>query len=429
MKEETSSKTARWQTAAAPKAQKQLGGDQAEAQPLRVLIVAPSFDILGGQSVQAARLIDRLREETLVDVAFLPINPRLPGVLRKLQSIKYVRTVVTSILYVATLLARVRKYDVIHVFSASYFSFVLAPMPAILIGKLYGKKILLNYHSGEAEDHLSRWRRSAIPTIRIADKLIVPSPYLVRTFAKAGLRASPIFNLIELDQFPFRERPALRPVFLSNRNFEKHYGVDLVLRAFAIIQKRIPESRLIIAGDGPERTSLEELARDLNLQNAEFTGRVGHERIVELYDSADIFLNGSEIDNQPLSLLEAFACGLPVVTTDAGGIPDMVVPGKTALVVPRGEYEQLAASALYLLDDSVLAQSIIQQAREECRKYQWDAVRNQWLNEYYELAGGSGARQIGPEYERVLSKTGETVDSGNANQPHAELEENQRAAL
>jgi len=396
---------------------------------LRVLIVAPSFDILGGQAVQAARLLDRLAQEPGLKADFLAVNPRLPGVLRKLQSIKYVRTVVTSLAYIASLFSRVWKYDVIHIFSASYFSFVLAPTPALLIGKLYRKKLLLNYHSGEAADHLQRWRRSAIPTIRIADELIVPSPYLVRTFSKLGLRAASIFNLIETDRFRFRARLALRPVFLSNRNFEKHYGVDRVLRAFAIIQNRIPEARLIVAGDGPERTSLERLARELNLQNAEFTGRVGHERVVELYDSADIFLNGSEIDNQPLSLLEAFACGLPVVTTDAGGIPDMVVPGKTALVVPIGEYEQLATNALRLLDDSALAQGIIKQAREECQKYQWEAVRNQWLNVYYELAAGSGTRQMRPDYERVVSKTGESVDSGDAQQPHAELEENQRATL
>jgi glycosyltransferase involved in cell wall biosynthesis len=390
-----------------------------KTEKLRVLIVAPSFDILGGQSVQAVRLLERLRQEPGLEVGFLAVNPRLPGVLRKLQAIKYVRTVVTSIAYLTSLFSRVWKYDIIHIFSASYFSFVLAPTPALLIGRLYGKKLLLNYHSGEAEDHLQRWRRSAIPTMRIADELIVPSPYLVRTFAQVGLRARPIFNLIELDRFPFRERRALRSVFLSNRNFEKHYGVDRVLRAFAIIQKRVPEARLIIAGDGPERRSLEQLAQDLNLQNAEFKGRVGHEKVVELYDSADIFLNGSEIDNQPLSLLEAFACGLPVVTTDAGGIPDMVVPGKTALVVPRGDYQQLAASALHLLDDSALARSIIQQAREECRKYQWEAVRQRWLNVYHELAGGSGARQMNPETERVVSKIGETVESVEAKQPHA----------
>src|SRR5690242_16947700 len=119
---------------------------------LRVLIVAPSFDILGGQSVQAAQLFDHLRQEQSIEAGFLPINPRLPGLLRYLQKIKYVRTFVTSIAYVISLLLQVRKYDVLHVFSASYFSFVLAPTPAILVGKFYGRKVLLNYHSGERSE-------------------------------------------------------------------------------------------------------------------------------------------------------------------------------------------------------------------------------------------------------------------------------------
>ena len=85
---------------------------------LRFLIVAASLDILGGQAVQAERLVRHLQSESSVEVAFLPINPRLPGKLRKLQSIKYVRTVTTSILYILNLLREVRKYDVIHIFSA-----------------------------------------------------------------------------------------------------------------------------------------------------------------------------------------------------------------------------------------------------------------------------------------------------------------------
>jgi glycosyltransferase involved in cell wall biosynthesis len=361
----------------------------ADSQPvsngLRVLIVAPTFGILGGQSVQAARLLDHLRKEPSLRVGFLPINPRLPGVLGSLQRIKYVRTVVTSIAYGLSLLVQVRRYDVIHVFSASYFSFVLAPTPAILIAKLYRRKVLLNYHSGEAEDHLRRWRRTAIPTIKLADALVVQSEYLVEVFAQFGLKAHAIYNIIDTGKFRFRERVPLRPVFLSNRNLESHYGVDRVLRAFAIIQAKVPEASLKVVGDGSQRPSLEALASDLGLQNITFTGQVDPNSIFDVYDAADIYLNGSEIDNQPLSLLEAFACGLPIVTTDAGGIPFMVIDGKTGMVVPRGDYQQMADRALRLLNDSALTKTIVEQGRQECRKYAWESVRDQWLNTYEKL--------------------------------------------
>jgi glycosyltransferase involved in cell wall biosynthesis len=357
--------------------------------PVRVLIVAPSFGILGGQSVQAARLLERLRQEPSLEVGFLPINPRLPGGLHHLQSIKYVRTIVTSMAYVLSLLARVYRYDVIHVFSASYLSFVLAPTPAILIGKLYRRKVLLNYHSGEAEDHLQRWQRSAISTIRLVDSIIVPSEYLVRVFASFGLKATAIYNLIDTSTFRFRERSPLRPVFLSNRNLESHYGVDRVLRAFAIIQQRIPQASLTVAGDGSQRQSLERLAGDLKLQNTQFVGQIAPANFAEVYDAADIFLNGSEIDNQPLSILEAFSCGLPVVTTDAGGIPDIVQDRRTGMVVSRGDHVEIANRALALLENPVLAKQIIDDARQECLKYSWEAVRDAWMSAYHGIENRS----------------------------------------
>lgn len=360
--------------------------------PVRVLIVAPSFGILGGQSVQAARLMDRLKEEPSLEVGFLPINPQLPAGLHHLQRIKYVRTVVTSIAYVLSLLARVYKYDVIHVFSASYFSFVLAPTPAILIGKLYRRKVLLNYHSGEAEDHLQRWRRSAIPTIRLVDSIVVPSEYLVRVFGEFGLKATAIYNLIDTSKFRFRERAPLRPVFLSNRNLESHYGVDRVLRAFAIVQQAIPHATLTVAGDGSQRPALKALAQDLNLQNTQFTGQIAPAGIADVYDAADIFLNGSEIDNQPLSILEAFSCGLPVVTTDAGGIPDIVEDRRTGMVVSRGDYVEMARRALALLEDRALAKKLVDHARQECLKYSWEAVRDAWMSAYHGFENRSPIR-------------------------------------
>jgi glycosyltransferase involved in cell wall biosynthesis len=353
------------------------------------LIVAASLDILGGQAVQAERLVRHLQQEPSLEVSFLAINPRLPGKLRKLQSIKYVRTVTTSLLYVLNLLREVRKYDVIHIFSASYLSFLIAPTPAIFVSKLYGKKIVLNYHSGEAEDHLRRWRRSTLPILNLCDAIVVPSEYLVRVFSSFGLKASAIFNIIELDKFAFRERNQLRPVFLSNRNLEPHYGVDCVLRAFARIQQQTPEASLTVVGDGSQREALEKLTTELNLQHTSFTGRVEHEQIYEHYTNADVFLNASRIDNQPLSILEAFACGLPVVTTNAGGIPDIVTDQKTGLVVAVDDCKTLAERATKLLCDRNMSITITKNAREECSKYTWEVVCEQWLRLYREVAGNS----------------------------------------
>jgi glycosyltransferase involved in cell wall biosynthesis len=340
------------------------------------------MDIVGGQAVQAVRLIEHLKQEPSVTVDFLPVNPRLPGVLRRLQSIKYVRTITTSTLYWLNLFTTIPFFDVIHIFSASYFSFLLAPAPAIIVARLFGKRIVLNYHSGEAEDHLQRWPRTSIPLLKIADEIVVPSPYLVRVFAKFGLRAKAIFNVIDFDKLTFRKRGGLRPLFLSNRNLEAHYGVDVVLRAFAIIQKRFPNASLKVAGEGACRESLQELAAELNLRNVEFVGSVTRERMAELYNQADCFLNGSRIDNQPLSILESFASGLPVLTTNAGGIPDLVTDGETALVVAINDHEALARGAITLIEQPELADRLVTEASEECGRYTWEAVRNEWLNSY-----------------------------------------------
>jgi len=353
--------------------------------PLRVLIVAPSLEILGGQAVQASRLLQKLSEEPSIEVSFLPVNPRLPGVFRKLQEIRYVRTVVTSMMFRGLLLARLRRYDVVHVFSASYLSFVLAPTPAILVARLYGKKIVLNYRSGEAADHLRRWRRTAIPTIRLADEVAVPSGYLVDVLAQFEIVSRPISNFVDLDHFPFRERRLPRPVFLSNRNLEPLYNVECALRAFTIIQQRLPDARLIVAGDGSQRERLEALSEELDLRNVEFRGRVAPEQMQSLYDEADVYLNSPNIDNMPGSIIEAFASGLPVVTTCAGGIPYIVNDNSTGLVIHCGDHEAMAEAALTLLKDEALWRRITIRAREECERYQWEFVKNEWLKLYHQF--------------------------------------------
>ena len=357
---------------------------------LRVLVVAPSLDILGGQSRQAVRLMEGLKHEPDLEVGFLPHNPRLPGILRSLQSIKYVRTVVTMLYYVALLLWRVRKYDIIHIFCASYYSYSMSAIPALAISRLYGKKSILNYRSGEAEDHLGTWR-TAVPTIKWADEVVVPSGYLVDVFARSGLRARAINNIVELERFTYRERRPLRPVFLTSRLLEPLYNVPCVLRAFQIIQERYPEATLTIAADGFLRRDLEALARDLKLRNAEFIGFVKFKDMPALYDAADIYLSATNIDNMPSSLTESMACGLNVVTTDGGGaIPYIMTNEVTGLIVNRDDHQALASAAIRLLNDDALAVKLVRNAHESSKKFTWPHIRNEWLNLYKQLAKEKG---------------------------------------
>jgi glycosyltransferase involved in cell wall biosynthesis len=358
---------------------------------VRVCIVAPSLDILGGQAVAARALLTRLREVPSLDVDFLPHNPRLPGPLRALQRVKYVRTVATSAAYVSSLLARLGDYDVVHLFSAAYWSFVLAPLPALLVGRAKGRRVVLNYHSGELEDHLRRWPRSTA-LMRRADEIVVQSGYLVDVFARFGMRARAIYNFVDADAQPYRRRAPLRPLFLANRNFQKHYNVASVLRAFALIRERAPDARLAVAGDGPERDALHALARELGLgDSVRFLGPLPPGEMPARYDAADVYLNGSDLDNMPLSIIEAFTAGLPVVTTDAGGIPYVVRHEENGLLVQRGDPRAMADAALRLLADPELAVRLADAARREAlARYAWPAVRDEWERLYLDLAARDG---------------------------------------
>lgn len=352
---------------------------------MRVLLIAPSTVIVGGQSRQAAKLLDLLGRESALEVGFVPHNPVLPTPFRWLQQVKYVRTIVTTSAYWLSLVRKLPQYDVAQIFSASYYSYLLSVAPAILLAKLFGTKSVLNYRSGEAEDHLSNWPRTTVPVMRLADEIVTPSQYLVDVFARFGLRARSIFNNVDFQKFRYRERDVLAPKFLASRSLEPLYNVECTLNAFAIIQTKYPEATLTLAGDGPLRNDLEELAKKLQLRNIRFLGFVSFETMAALYDEADIYLNSPDIDNAPNSLIECMVSGLPIVTTDAGGIPYLVTHEETCLMVPRGDAVSLAGAALRFLEEPGLASRISKNAHRQAESFGWPAIREKWLSLYRSL--------------------------------------------
>lgn len=354
---------------------------------IRILLVAPSLRIMGGQAVQADLLLRHLRAEG-VDVDLLPINPMPWGPFGLLTRIKYVRTVVVSLIYVITLLQRVRRYDVVHIFSASYFSFILAPTPALLISKLYRKKTLLNYHSGEAEDHLQSWGRTVFWIFRLADALVVPSEYLVEVFKRFGFTAGSVLNVTDLETFQYRERTTLIPRLLITRNLEPLYDVETSLRAFSVIKKKHASASLTVVGSGADARRLMDLVRDLGLSDITFTGRVERAEMPSLYECSNIFLNSSVIDNMPVAILEAYSAGLPVVTTDAGGIPYIVRNGESGLVVPKRDVAALATALERVITDAELRSRIVAGGRAFVEQCRWEVIRDNWARVYRELVDG-----------------------------------------
>ncbi len=346
----------------------------------KIALVAASLEILGGQGVQARALTTELRKDGY-ELTFVPVNPSFPPALRWLRRWPYARTFLNQALFLPSLL-RLRGADVVHVFSASYWSFLLAPAPAILVARALGKRVVLHYHSGEAEDHLGRWGILVHPWLRQVDEIVVPSEYLRAIFARHGHRARVVPNVVDTSTFRYRERRPLRPRLLSTRNLEAYYRVDSTLRAFALLKSRHPEATLTIAGSGSEEARLRGLAEALGTDGVRFVGRVEPDAMPDLCDDADIFVNSSVVDNQPVSVLEAFAAGLAVVSTGTGDIPSMVRDGETGLLVPPRDPPAMAAAIETLLREPERAILMARRARGELPRYTWPHVGRQWPEVY-----------------------------------------------
>ncbi len=348
---------------------------------IKVAFVAPSLRILGGQAVQADRLLKEWRTDPEIDAWLAPVNPLPPRPLRFALRIKYLRTILTEAIYIPSLVRHLARADVAHVFSASYSSFLLAPLPAILIARALGKPVVLNYRSGQAPDHLRRSRIARWALARV-DRNVVPSRFLVDVFRSFGIAASIIPNIVSADRFAFRERRPLRPRFLSTRNFDALYNVSCTLRAFRLIQDARPDASLTLVGGGPQEASLRTLVAELGLRQVTFAGRVPPGEIPRYYAEHDIYIQSPDIDNMPASIIEAYACGLPVVSTNAGGVPAILTSGVHGLLAPVDDHQALAEHAVRLLSDQALAERLIAAARQVANECTWERVRHDWVRTY-----------------------------------------------
>jgi glycosyltransferase involved in cell wall biosynthesis len=358
------------------------------ANPPSIGLVGPLPPPSGGMANQARQLHRLLVAEGL-RVEFVQTNaPSRPAWIDQLPII---RAGFRLLPYLLRLWQTAGHVDVMHLFANSGWAWHLFASPAIVIARMRKVPVIVNYRGGHADVFFSTAPKYVLNLLAKVHQRVTPSPYLKRVFAKFGLPADVIPNVIDLSRFVFSPgRPfGQAPCLVVTRNLERIYDIPLAIRVLARVRAQYPDAQLVVCGSGPEQVALQSLAAELGLTEAvTFTGRVDSADMPGIYAKADCMLNPSTVDNMPNAILEAFACGVPVVSTDAGGIPDMAVHGATALLSPTGDVDAMAGNVLRVLKDTDLATRLRDGGLAEARKYDWPVVKEQWLRAYRHAASG-----------------------------------------
>ena len=355
---------------------------------LRIGLVGPLPPPFGGMANQMRQLAQLLRNENII-VELIQVNrPYHPQWVGK---IKGIRAVFRLFPYLIHLWKSADKIQLFHIFANSGWSWHLFAAPAIWIAKLKKKPIIINYRGGEAGKFFDKnffWVKTSL--LR-TDAIIVPSGFLEAVFQKHGFSSTIVPNIIDLSRFTSgintKDISKIKsPHILVARNLELIYDNATALRAFSIVIKHFPTSKFTITGSGPERQSLKNLVVELGLQKSvTFTGRVNNNDMAALYQSSDIMVNPSLADNMPISVLEALASEVPVVSTNVGGVPFLVEHDKTALLVPIQDPVAMANAILLLLNNPDKIQQIKSAGLNTVKNYSWPKVRSRLLSVYEDV--------------------------------------------
>lgn len=285
-----------------------------------------------------------------------------------------------------TLLTRARQFDVMMVQTFGGPSFVVEDL-ATWIGKTFGKKMVIHLRGGAMPEFMARFPGWSRRVLRRADVIIVPSEYLARAIEKYGFHSRVIPNVINLPAYEYRLRRTLQPKLFWMRSFHQAYNPAMAVRVLARLRSKESSATLVMAGqDKGLESEVRRLAEELGLDGAvRFCGFADMEKKAEEGNAADIFINTNSIDNTPVAVLEACAMGLPVVSTDVGGVPDLLTDGVTGLLVKNDDVESMVAAIERLLGDPDLAGRLSENGLKLARSCSWFNVLPVWKQLIAEL--------------------------------------------
>jgi glycosyltransferase involved in cell wall biosynthesis len=209
---------------------------------------------------------------------------------------------------------------------------------------------------------------------------ISPSNYLYTVFKNKGFKVQVIPNAINIEDYPLKERSSLKPRLLWVRAFNKIYNPQMAIKVLALLKREFPSAILCMVGPDNDGSLVDvrNLAKELDIEESvEFTGKLTKQEWIKKSKSYDIFIYTTTIDNTPVSVIEAMALGLPIVSTKVGGIPYLIEHEKSGILVNNNDSEAMASeiSRLIKSDSSVL----IKNAREIAEGFDDSKVKAQWF--------------------------------------------------
>ena len=268
-------------------------------------------------------------------------------------------------------------------------SFWFAEMTTILC-RLTKQKVVMVLHGGRlpefADEHPARVDR----VMRRADLIVAPSDFLARRFREQGFDVVTIPNVLAIERYEHRVRTPPRPALLWMRTFHEHYAPEMAVEVLARVRERHPDATLTMGGaDYGLLESVQALAAERGVTDAvTFAGYLDADAKRQAFADHDIFLNTNILDNMPVSVLEAAACGLVPVATAVGGIPDLLTDGLDSRLVGSGDAEEMADAVCALLDDPERYQELAVGARALAERSAWPAVHVAWTREFERLLPG-----------------------------------------
>lgn len=276
----------------------------------------------------------------------------------------------------------------IDVFSGKAFAF--AKFGALLL-KWIKKPFILTLHGGGLPEFAQKHAGSVRRLLESAAVVVTPSPFLQQGLSQFRPDIRYIPNPVQLSLMPYQQRNSAQPKLIWVRAFHETYNPTMAVRVLSLLQEGHPGISLLMIGPHKGDGSLvrvRRLAAELKIMDKlSIIPGVDHDQVPALLNKADIFINTSNYDTSPRSLIEAMACGLCVVSTNVGGVPWLIDEGENGLLVPPNDHERMANKIRKILTEPGLATKLSRGARQKAEHYDWQTILPQWDSLFREVLG------------------------------------------